>query len=240
MVEIREEQPDDVPAIREVNRHAFGQDAEGALVDALRGSGAALLSLVAVLDGGVVGHIMFSPVRVGDVTGAALAPMAVLPGPQRGGIGSQLVRPGIRRLEESACPFVLVLGHARYYPRFGFTPASGRGITCEWEVPDDAFMVLVLDSVGMASVSGRAMYRPEFSTLAWRKHAAGAGRVPGNGGAAVTWQSATGSPLRARTGNAAGFMMSVAHAARAAVAALQKRPDQRLQPQAGLPQSAMP
>jgi putative acetyltransferase len=165
LLEIREERPDDAAAIREVNRQAFGQEAESTLVDALRSSGAALLSLVAVLDGAVVGHIMFSPVRVGDVTGAALAPMAVLPGHQRRGIGSQLVRSAIRRLEESGCPFILVLGHARYYPRFGFTPASGRGITCEWEVPDDAFMVLVLDNAAMISVSGRAVYRPEFSTV---------------------------------------------------------------------------
>jgi GNAT superfamily N-acetyltransferase len=92
VIEIRDEHPEDVAAIRDVNRQAFGQDVEGAIVDALRTDGAALLSLVAAQHGEIVGHIMYSPVRVGDVTGAALAPMAVLPGHQRHGIGSELVR----------------------------------------------------------------------------------------------------------------------------------------------------
>lgn len=165
MIEIREERPTDVAAIREVNRQAFGQDAESTLVDALRAAGAALLSMVATLDGQVVGHIMYSPLSVGEVAGAALAPMAVLPGHQGGGIGSHLVRESIRRLAKSGCPFIVVLGHAHYYPRFGFVPASSQGITCQWEVPDEAFMVLVLDHGRMASVSGRAAYRPEFSTV---------------------------------------------------------------------------
>jgi putative acetyltransferase len=166
VIEVREEQPEDVAAIREVNRQAFGQDAEGALVDALRAGGGSLLSLVATLDGRVVGHIMFSPLHVGDVMGAALAPMAVLPDHQGRGIGSQLVGAGIRRLEEAGCPFVIVLGHAGYYPRFGFTPASERGITCPWDVADDVFRLLVLDEGRMASVTGQAVYRSEFSTVA--------------------------------------------------------------------------
>jgi putative acetyltransferase len=165
LIRIREETPEDVAAVREVNRQAFGQDEEGALVDALRASGAVLLSLVAVQDHQVVGHIMYSPLQVGVVTGAALAPMAVLPDHQGQGIGSQLVRAGTSRLKESGCPFIIVVGHAHYYPRFGFTPASDWGITCEWEVPAEAFMLLVLDHARMASVSGRAVYRPEFSTV---------------------------------------------------------------------------
>lgn len=161
---IRDEQPEDVVAIREGNRQAFGQDDEGALVDGLRAGGAAMLSLVAVVEGRIVGHIMHSPLRVGEVTGAALAPMAVLPAYQGTGIGSRLVTDSIRRLDDAGCLFIIVLGHPHYYPRFGFVPASTRGITCEWEVPDEAFMVLVLDEARMASVSGRAVYRPEFAT----------------------------------------------------------------------------
>ena len=166
LIEIREERPDDVAAIRDVNRRAFLQDQEGNIVEALRSNGAALLSLVATLNGRVVGHIMYSPLSVGGaVMGAALGPMAVLPEHQRQGIGSQLVEAGNRRLKEAGCPFVIVLGHANFYPRFGFRPASAHGIKCEWEVPDDVFLLLVLDRAKMRGVSGLAKYRDEFSTV---------------------------------------------------------------------------
>jgi putative acetyltransferase len=165
-IEVREEGPGDVAAIRELNQRAFGQDQEGNIVDALRSSGAALLSLVATLNGRVVGHIMYSPLSVGGgVTGAALGPMAVLPEYQRQGIGSKLVEAGNRKLKDAGCPFIIVVGHADYYPRFGFRPASTYGIKCEWEVPDDVFMVLVLDPGKMQGVSGLAKYPQEFSSV---------------------------------------------------------------------------
>ena len=115
----------------------------------------------------IVGHILFSSVTVeGEETtaeGMALAPMAVLPEYQRQGIGSKLVRAGIARLASSGCGFVIVLGHADYYPRFGFEPASRYGIRSEWEVPDDAFMIVVLNESVMQGISGVARYRPEFA-----------------------------------------------------------------------------
>lgn len=166
MIEIREEGPDDVAAVRALNRRAFGQDLEGDIVDALRSNGATVLSLVAMRNGQVVGHILYSPVSVGGaVTGAALGPMSVLPEHQRRGIGSQLVETGNRRLKEAGCPFILLVGHPDFYPRFGFTPARSHGIVCEWEVPDDAFLLLVLDEARMRGVSGLARYRPEFSSV---------------------------------------------------------------------------
>jgi putative acetyltransferase len=167
LVEVREERPGDVAAVREVNNLAFGQDQEGNIVDALRSNGGALLSLVATLDGRVVGHIMYSPLSVGgEITGAALGPMAVVPEHQRQGIGSKLVEAGNRKLKDTGCPFIIVVGHANYYPRFGFRPASTQGIKCEWEVPDDVFMLLVLDQAKMQGVSGLAKYRHEFSSEA--------------------------------------------------------------------------
>jgi len=166
VIEIRQEAPCDIPAIREVNRRAFGQDHEGNIIDALRTNRAALLSLVASMTGQVVGHIMYSPATVGTLNGAALGPVAVLPDHQRRGIGSRLIKTGNRMLKNSACPFIVVLGHAAYYPRFGFVPASSRGIMCEWEVPHDVFMLLVLDEAKMQGVSGLAKYRHEFSTVA--------------------------------------------------------------------------
>src|SRR5262245_32161319 len=138
MIDIREEQPDDFAAIREVNRQAFGQEQEGNIVDALRSNGASILSLVATVDGQVAGHIMYSPITIdGKITGAALGPMAVLPEYQRQGIGSRLIETGNRKLKDAGQPFIIVLGHAEFYPRFGFAPASAHGIRCEWEVPDN-------------------------------------------------------------------------------------------------------
>jgi putative acetyltransferase len=162
---IREEQPTDMRSIREVNIRAFEQEQEANIVDALRANGAVVLSLVATVDGYVVGHIMFSPISVGEMTGVALAPMAVLPECQRQGVGSQLIATGMQRLKDAGCPFVIVLGHAGYYPRFGFVPASTRAIQCEWDVADNVFMVFVLDETRMQGVSGTAKYREEFSTV---------------------------------------------------------------------------
>lgn len=164
-IEIREEHSGDIAAIRELNKRAFGQDQEGNIVDALRANDALLLSLVATLDACVVGNIVYSPLSVSDVGGAALGPMAVLPEHQRHGIGGQLVEAGNRRLQASGCPFIVVVGHADFYPRFGFKRASAFGITCEWELPDDVFMVLPLDRAKMPAVSGVARYRHEFSTV---------------------------------------------------------------------------
>jgi putative acetyltransferase len=134
-------------------------------VDALRANGVALLSLVAVRNDRVVGHILYSPVHIGLVAGAGLGPMAVLPEFQRQGIGSHLVAAGTQRLVDSGCPFIVVLGHAAFYPRFGFRRASTHGVRCEWDVPDDAFMLLALDERRMENVSGVAVYRDEFSTV---------------------------------------------------------------------------
>jgi putative acetyltransferase len=164
---IRLERPEDASRVRHVNELAFGQPLEADLVDRLRPVCTNSLSLVAE-DDAVVGHILFTPVVIEgtarEVLGMGLAPMAVLPGHQRQGIGSQLVRRGLDILRERGCPFVVVVGHPEYYPRFGFKPASTHGIVSQWEgVPDAAFMVLVLDARVMTGVSGVAKYREEFN-----------------------------------------------------------------------------
>ena len=164
-IEIRDERPDDLDAIRDVNRRAFGQEQEGAIVDALRARGAALLSLVAVADDTVVGHILFSPLKVESDVGAALGPMAVIPAYQRQGIGSQLVSCGLARLRDAGCPFIVVIGHPDFYPRFGFRPAGAQGLSCDWNVPDNAFMVNPLNIEVTRRLRGRVEYPPEFSTL---------------------------------------------------------------------------
>lgn len=165
-ITIRVEGPADTAAVRDVNRRAFGQDQEANIVDALRANDAVLVSLVAESAGGVVGHILFSPLVVAGVPGGALGPMAVLPDMQRQGIGTRLVEAGLEHLRRNGCPFVGVVGHPSFYPRFGFRPASSFGISCEWDVPDDVFMVHVLDGSAMAGATGVARYRAEFSTVA--------------------------------------------------------------------------
>ena len=91
--------------------------------------------------------------------------MAVLPEHQRMGIGGRLVETGNRNLQDAGCPFIVVVGHTEYYPKFGFRPASAYRLKCEWEVPDNVFMALVLDEKKMRDVYGLAKYRPEFSIV---------------------------------------------------------------------------
>ena len=166
---IRPERPEDASRVHEVNQLAFGQPAEADLVDKLRANCAEALSLVAE-DDTVVGHILFTPVVVESagrrVVGMGLAPMAVHPDRQRQGIGSQLVTHGLDVLRERGCPFVVVVGHPEYYPRFGFESASKHGLASQWDgIPDEAFMVLVLNAAAMAAVSGVARYRDEFNDV---------------------------------------------------------------------------
>ena len=165
---IRREQISDLPGIRVVNEVAFKRLEEADLVDRLRQNCPESLSLVAVDQGRVVGHVLFTPVTLTgggqSVAGMGLAPLAVLPERQGQGIGSRLVHGGLEILQERACPYVIVLGHADYYPRFGFEPASRYGIRCQWEnIPEDAFMVLIFDSAALKGVTGVAYYRDEFN-----------------------------------------------------------------------------
>lgn len=93
-----------------------------------------------------------------------LAPKAVLPSQQRCGIGTLLIQSGLQSLQDKGCPFVIVPGHTDYYRRFSFQPASGFNIKSQWEgVPDEAFMILVLDDKALRNVSGIAMFSDEFN-----------------------------------------------------------------------------
>jgi putative acetyltransferase len=164
---IRSEQPQDVLQIREINRRAFGQEQEASIVDKLRENCNDILSLVALVEDEVVGHILFSPAVIegdnGNIVGSGLAPLAVLPEYQKQGIGSELVKTGIARIKDNGCPYIIVLGHPEYYTRFGFQPASRFGISSEWDVPDEAFMILILDEKTMDGISGVAKYRQEWA-----------------------------------------------------------------------------
>jgi putative acetyltransferase len=166
MLTIRKETPEDIDSIRYINEQAFSQKDEAELIDKLRNCGLVTLSLVAVQAGQIVGHILFSPVTVeseySSFEAIALGPMAVLPEHQRKGIGSHLVRVGLEECRRLGHEIVVVLGHPDYYPRFGFIPGRTKGIDCEFEAPDEAWMVLELWEGALAGRSGTVKYQPEF------------------------------------------------------------------------------
>ena len=168
-VVIRCEEPGDQAAVRAVNLAAFPEPGEANLVDALRANGKATVSLVAVRDERVVGHILFSPMTMdsnhGQHTVLGLGPMAVHPDVQRVGIGSQLVTTGLDHCRHAGVGCVVVLGHPTYYPRFGFVPASRFGVSCEYPVADPYFMVVELAEGTLAAISGLARYQSEFADV---------------------------------------------------------------------------
>lgn len=166
-IEIRAEVPADSAAVRRVNEAAFGRPDEADIVDRLRARAAGYLALVAVDGGEVVGHIAFSRVTLDAVDDAVvafgLAPMAVLPGWQRAGVGSALVRRGCDACRQAGAHALFVLGHADYYPRFGFVPAAPRGIVSEYDVPPDAFMMLELVPDCLAGARAVVRYDPALA-----------------------------------------------------------------------------
>jgi putative acetyltransferase len=166
---VRAETASDHGAIDQVHHLAFGQTGEARLVRALRvlPGFTPELSLVAEAGTLIVGHILFTPIdirRPGRVIPAlALAPMGVLPEWQRRGVGSSLVREGIERCRRLGHARIIVVGHAEYYPRFGFAPASRSGLRAPFPVPDEAFMSLALEPGGLADCAGTVEYPAVFA-----------------------------------------------------------------------------
>jgi putative acetyltransferase len=169
MWDIRPEQLEDFEAIREVHERAFEPSpVEAQLVEALRESDvhAPALCLVALQDRSVVGHIAFSRARL--ETGPevlALAPMAVLPEYQRQGAGSALISEALARAAETRFPVVVVVGHADYYPRFGFEPANALGIEAPFDVPPEAWMAHRLPAY-TREARGTVVYPDAFESVA--------------------------------------------------------------------------
>jgi putative acetyltransferase len=163
---VRPEAPADHDAIDAVHQQAFGQPGEAALVRALRREAKPYLGLVAELETRVVGQIAFSPVSIegGSPPALGLGPLAVLPGHQRSGIGSALVREGLRRCAALA-QIVVVLAHADYYPRFGFRPASPLGLRYRSEIFDPSFFVLELAPGALSGITGWVRYHEAFQRL---------------------------------------------------------------------------
>jgi putative acetyltransferase len=173
MIHIRPERPEDIESIDEINRLAFGGEEEAKLIKAIRGSDYFLpeLSLVAVEDDRIVGHILFSPVTIESsedsksTEALALAPMAVVPEYQNKGIGTELVKHGLKVCKKLGYTIVIVVGHPEYYPRFGFKPAREYSLEAPFEVPDDAFMALELVPGALKNVRGMVKYNPAFDSV---------------------------------------------------------------------------
>jgi putative acetyltransferase len=164
-IQIRPETAADVPGIHAVNVAAFETRLEANLVDRLRQAAHPTVSLVADDGGKIIGHILFSPVTLSgdpDAKIMGLAPMAVLPSEQRRGIGSALVREGLKRCKELGYGAVVVVGHRDYYPRFGFKSASTFNLKSEYDVPDDVFMALELTPIYLQDKSGTIHFHPAF------------------------------------------------------------------------------
>ena len=156
---IRPAHADDIDEIAKLNDAAFGQPAEGKIVRRLKRDGDSLLSLVAHDDSRIVGHVEFSRVLVdGAPLAVTLAPVSVLPGVQKRGIGSGLIRTGLLALEGAGESLVFVLGHADYYPRFGFSAEAAAPFDAPWSGPH--FMAKRL--ADSAPVAGTLTYPAAF------------------------------------------------------------------------------
>jgi len=161
---VRDEAPADHAAVRAVVRAAFGQDDEADLVEALRAGGYVRAAFVAEVDGEVVGHVLFTRLPVETADGAvetlALAPMAVAPDRQRQGVGSDLIRAALAACRERGHRAVVVLGHADYYPRFGFSAALAERLQSPF--PGPHFMALELVPGALDGIQGKVCYAPPF------------------------------------------------------------------------------
>lgn len=166
MIVVRRERPGDEAGVRAVNLAAFDTPMEADLVDALRAQADGYRGLAACDGDEVVGHVAFTPVSVAGAPARAmaLAPLAVLPERQRQGIGGRLTRAGLDDLREAGVAFVVLVGHASYYPRFGFEPAARHGLVCPWpDVPDDVWLVAVLDAAGLPTEHGLVGFERAFA-----------------------------------------------------------------------------
>lgn len=168
LVKVRAATSADLKALRKLHRAAFGNEAEADLVVALHEQCDALVSILAESEQHVLGHILFSPCRVEPAAAVSLwglAPMAVMPALQQQGIGGRLIRAGFDCCRERGIEAIVVLGHAAYYPRFGFRPAQRFGLQTIYDVPADAFMAIELVPDALLNVTGVVHYHPLFSSL---------------------------------------------------------------------------
>jgi putative acetyltransferase len=165
-VNVRAERAEDYEAIASIVEAAFGSPDEARLIEGFRASPGYLpeLALVAEVAGEVVGHVMFTLTELADGTRILmLSPLAVRPDRQRNGIGSALVRKGLRLSAGRTEPLVIVEGDPRYYSRFGFVVASELGLERPYEtIPETAFQAVRLPAY-IEQARGRVVYPPPLA-----------------------------------------------------------------------------
>ena len=169
MVTLREETFRLEAAIRVLHRTVFGTDAESNLIDALRADGLITASVVAEDEGQVVGHTLFSDIRIetqnGTLLASALAPVAVLAGWRRQGIGSAVIREGLDLCTKRGKSAVLVLGDPKYYSRFGFSSLMAKRLRSPYSEQGPAWMALELETGVLKDAYGLVRYPEAFGTL---------------------------------------------------------------------------
>ena len=167
---VRQETPEDIRAIDVVNLSAFEGEAEARLVGALRKSPDFIpeLSLVAELNGRIVGHVLLTRVRLrkkgGVVDVLALAPMSVVPSQSHRGIGSELIEAAVDKARKLGFGAIVVVGHPDYYRRFGFGDAAQWGLHCELPAPEEAVTAMEL-TPGALTGGGTVSYPSEFGEI---------------------------------------------------------------------------
>ena len=160
---VRDETPEDAAAVRQVIAAAFGQALEADLVDALRASGDAVISLVADDEGQIVGHILFSMLRAPERC-LGLAPLSVAPSRQHQGVGATLIREGLARAKRDGWQAVFVVGEPDYYGCFGFSAAAAAKF--ETAYPKAYVLALELTPNALNDSTGTLVYAPAFLALA--------------------------------------------------------------------------
>ncbi|OFX54855.1 MAG: GNAT family N-acetyltransferase [Bacteroidetes bacterium GWB2_41_8] len=173
-ITIRQETTEDYDRVIELTQEAFetldiSDHTEGQLVERLRKAPTFIpeLSLVAELDGQLVGHILFTRMQIKNkretFDSLVLGPVSVLPEFQKQGIGRQLIVAGHQKARELGFQSVILIGHPEYYPRFGYKTASSFGLKVSMELPsDDVFMAAELTENALSGVSGIVVFPPEF------------------------------------------------------------------------------
>jgi putative acetyltransferase len=168
MLSFAAETTKDITSIREVVTAAFGQTSEAELIEVIRHSPNFIpeLSIVALENGDVLGHILFSAIAIQTeqeaIPALALAPLAVTPMRQQQGIGSQLVDMGLSKCRELGHSIVVIVGNPLYYERFGFQKASQFGLHSSLPFPDEIFMVLELKPGVLSNIRGSVQYPAYF------------------------------------------------------------------------------